>query len=327
MHLCCEHKFILKCTAAIIIALYLFRAILKMLTKPFAHMAQTENEKLFLNPNTNKKEKFPSILSSASVYLSVIVPSYNEESRLPVMLDEAIEYLEMRVKKDKKFSYEIVIVDDGSKDKTSKVGLEYSAKHGSDKIRVLTLETNRGKGGAVRMGVMKSRGSLILFADADGATKFSDFERLENSILKDSSNLETDEIISCGSRRHLQGDSVAERTLFRTILMYGFHFLVWFLCVKGIRDTQCGFKLLTRPAALKTFSNLHVLRWAFDVDLLYIAETFKIKVHEIDVNWKECEGSKVTFGSWIQMGKDLLSIRLHYMLGAWKLDRNIRIAD
>lgn len=290
-------------------------------------MSQTENENFFLNPNSDKKERFPSIKSEASVYLSVIVPSYFEEARLPVMLDEALEYLQMREKKDSSFTFEIIIVDDGSKDKTSQVGLEYSKRFTSDKVRVLTLEKNRGKGGAVRMGVMKSRGNMILFADADGATRFSDFERLEKAILKDSSNLQTDEFIACGSRRHLEGDSVAQRTLFRTFLMYGFHFLVWFLCVKGIRDTQCGFKLLTRCAALKTFSNLHVLRWAFDVDLLYIAETFKIKVYEIDVNWKECDGSKVTMASWIQMGKDLLSIRLHYILGAWKLDQNLRIAN
>ena len=70
--------------------------------------------------------------------------------------------------------------------------MDYAKKYTTDKVRVLTLETNRGKGGAVRMGVMKSRGSLILFADADGATRFSDFEKLENSILKNSSSLQVD---------------------------------------------------------------------------------------------------------------------------------------
>jgi len=147
---------------------------------------------------------------------------YFQTISVPAMLDETLDYLQMREKKDSKFTYEIIIVDDGSKDKTSQVGLEYSKKYTTDKVRVLTLETNRGKGGAVRMGVMKSRGSLILFADADGATRFSDFERLEASILKESSNLQTDELIACGSRRHLENDSVAQRTLFRTFLMYGF---------------------------------------------------------------------------------------------------------
>jgi len=205
--------------------------------------------------------------------------------------------------------------------------LEYSKKYTTDKLRVLSLEKNRGKGGAIRMGVTKSRGKLILFADADGASRFCDVERLENAVLKNSTSLETDEIIVCGSRRHLEKESVASRSLFRTFLMYAFHFLVWFLCVKGIRDTQCGFKLFTRCASLKTFSNLHVERWAFDVDLLYIAESFKIKVYEVDINWKECDGSKITFMSYIEMGLDLLSIRLRYMFGAWKLNPNYRIAD
>lgn len=323
---CCTN-WLMNLALILVVAFILFKSLLRALSYPYADMPQTENENYFFDPQTNEKTKFPSIKSAPSIYLSVVVPSYNEEIRLPTMLDEALDYCEKRQKENSSFTYEIIIVDDGSNDKTSAVGLEYSKKYTTNKVRVLTLETNRGKGGAVRMGVMKSRGNLILFADADGASRFLDFERLEKAILKDSKSLETDEFIACGSRRHLENDSVAERTIFRTILMYGFHFLVWFLCVKGIKDTQCGFKLLTRCAAFKTFSNLHVLRWAFDVDLLYIAETFKIKIYEIAINWKECEGSKVTVGSWIQMGKDLLSIRLHYALGAWKLNPNMRITN
>ena len=109
--------------------------------------------------------------------------------------------------------------------------------------------------------------------------------------------------------------------------MYGFHFLVWLFCVKGIRDTQCGFKLFTRSAAFKAFSNLHIERWAFDVDLLYIASYFKMKILEIDINWQEIDGSKVTMASWVQMGKDILLIRIKYLFGAWKLNENLRMED
>uniref|UniRef100_A0ACB8ESV6 Uncharacterized protein n=1 Tax=Sphaerodactylus townsendi TaxID=933632 RepID=A0ACB8ESV6_9SAUR len=80
-----------------------------------------------------------------------------------------------------------------------------------------------------------------------------------------------------------------QRSYFRTLLMYGFHFLVWFLCVKKIRDTQCGFKLLTRKAASRMFSTLHIERWAFDVELLYIAQHCKIPIEEVAVNWTEIE--------------------------------------
>ncbi|XP_059540348.1 dolichyl-phosphate beta-glucosyltransferase isoform X1 [Myotis daubentonii] len=258
-----------------------------------------EEEKFFLNAR-GQKETLPTIRDSPTKQLSIVVPSYNEEKRLPIMMDEALGYLEERQKQDPTFTYEVIVVDDGSKDQTSKVAFKYCQKYGSDKIRVITLVKNRGKGGAIKMGIFSSRGEKILMADADGATKFPDVEKLEKG-LKD-----------------LQP---WPRSYFRTLLMYGFHFLVWFLCVRGIRDTQCGFKLLTREAALRTFSSLHIERWAFDVELLYIAQFFKIPIAEIAVNWTEIEGSKlVPFWSWLQMGKDLLFIRLRYLTGAWRLE-------
>ncbi|XP_044078254.1 dolichyl-phosphate beta-glucosyltransferase isoform X3 [Siniperca chuatsi] len=170
-----------------------------------------------------------------------------------------------------------------------------------------------------RQGTLSSRGKVILMADADGATKFSDIDKVEAG-LNDLNPKPENMAISCGSRAHLEKDSVAQRSVFRTFLMYGFHFLVWFLCVRGIKDTQCGFKLFTREAAIKTFSSLHVERWAFDVELLYIAQCFKIPIAEVAVNWTEIEGSKlVPFWSWLQMGLDLIFIRLRYITGAWTL--------
>ncbi|KFO28692.1 Dolichyl-phosphate beta-glucosyltransferase [Fukomys damarensis] len=143
------------------------------------------------------------------------------------------------------------------------VAFKYCQKYGSDKVRVITLMKNRGKGGAIRMGVFSSRGKKILMADADGATKFPDVEKLEKG-LNDLQPWPDQMAIACGSRAHLEKESIAKRSYFRTLLMYGFHFLVWFLCVKGIRDTQCGFKLLTREAASRTFSSLHIERWSYE---------------------------------------------------------------
>lgn len=94
----------------------------------------------------------------------------------------------------------------------------------------------------------------------------------------------------CGSRAHLEEEAIAERSLFRTLLMKGFHFLVWFLLVRGVRDTQCGFKLMTRSAARKLFTNLHINRWAFDVELLYMAQALNMTITEVAVRWKEIEG-------------------------------------
>ncbi|XP_040005995.1 dolichyl-phosphate beta-glucosyltransferase isoform X2 [Xiphias gladius] len=283
------------------------------------NLTRHEKEKYFLT-TSGEKERCPSLHDPHSRELSVVVPAYNEELRMPVMLDEATEYLENRQKQNPSFTYEVIVVDDGSKDKTTEVALRYTRKYGADKVRVLTLVQNRGKGGAVRMGIMSSRGKVILMADADGATKFSDIDKVEAG-LKVLSPKPENMAISCGSRAHLEKESVAQRSVFRTFLMYGFHFLVWFFCVRGIRDTQCGFKLFTREAALKTFSSLHVERWAFDVELLYIAQCFKIPIAEVAVNWTEIEGSKlVPFWSWLQMGRDLIFIRLRYITGAWKLE-------
>ncbi|KAK7818491.1 hypothetical protein U0070_013050 [Myodes glareolus] len=255
---------------------------------------QHEEEKFFLNAK-GQKETLPSIWDSPTKQLSVVVPSYNEEKRLPVMMDEALNYLEKRQKQDPVFTYEVIVVDDGSQDQTSQ-------------------------------GVFSSRGEKILMADADGATKFPDVEKLEKG-LSDLRPWPDQMAIACGSRAHLEKESIAQRSYFRTLLMYGFHFLVWFLCVKGIRDTQCGFKLLTREAAARTFSSLHIERWAFDVELLYIAQFLKIPIAEVAVNWTEIEGSKlVPFWSWLQMGRDLLFIRLRYLLGAWKLERTRKMS-
>ncbi|XP_038821332.1 dolichyl-phosphate beta-glucosyltransferase [Salvelinus namaycush] len=310
---------IIHCLVVLAVAALIVVLLIAHLTAGMVDLKRHEKEKLFLTA-TGKKEPFPSLHDPSSLELSVIVPAYNEELRMPVMMEEAMGYLENRQKQQPLFTYEVIVVDDGSSDQTTEVALQYTRKYGADKVRVLTLVENRGKGGAVRMGTLSSRGKLILMADADGATKFADVEKVEAG-LHDVNIKPENMAISCGSRAHLEEEAVASRSMFRTFLMYGFHFLVWFFCVRGIKDTQCGFKLFTREAALKTFSSLHVERWAFDVELLYIAQCFKIPIAEVAVNWTEIEGSKlVPVWSWLQMGRDLVFIRLRYITGAWRLE-------
>lgn len=318
---------LLCCLCDLLLLLAVLAAVVLLLVALVAHVTATkmpnlhrhDAEKFYLG-NKGEKEPFPSIHDPPEKDLSVVVPAYNEETRLPVMMDEALEYLEKRQKQHLSFKYEVIVVDDGSSDKTTQVALNYSKKYGSDKVRVLTLVKNRGKGGAVRMGILVSRGRTVLMADADGATKFADLKSVEDGL--ESLKPWPDNLaISCGSRAHLEKDSIAQRSVFRTFLMYGFHFLVWFLCVRGVKDTQCGFKLFTRQAAARTFTALHVDRWAFDVELLYIAQCLKIPIAEVAVNWTEIEGSKlVPFWSWLQMGRDLLFIRLRYLTGVWRID-------
>ena len=309
-----------------IFIIILFCITIYITSERYPKISRDESEKFFFNCQAEMREAFPSLHDPWSVHLSVIIPAYNEEHRLPTMLDECLEYLEKRVKSG--FTYEVIVVSDGSTDKTVNVAQYYASKYNT--LRVLNLVKNRGKGGAVRLGMLSARGSSLLFADADGATKFSDLKKLDESLAEVlgfdyTSNPEKtalSDAIICGSRAHLEKEETAKRSYFRLFLMHGFHFLVWLLCVKGIRDTQCGFKLLTRKSARTIFEALHVERWAFDVEMLYIAQTLSIPITEIAVNWTEIEGSKIIpFWSWLQMGRDLLFIWLRYNIGAWEINK------
>ncbi|XP_065202568.1 dolichyl-phosphate beta-glucosyltransferase [Planococcus citri] len=323
-----ENSVLLFSALCIVIISVLIVPLLIFITSvPFAEIIRHEQEEYYMDEN-QRLMKFPSIEDDWKIHLSVVVPAYNEEKRLPPMLDECLSFLNQRQKDNAEFNYEVIIVNDGSTDSTASVAAEYTKSQGSEKVRVLNLVKNRGKGGAVRLGVLSARGAVILFADADGATKFSDIVKLEeelenvvsSSYLKSPEQVDQKLAIVCGSRAHLEQEAVASRSFFRTILMYGFHFLVWMFTVRTIKDTQCGFKLFTREAATQCFYNQHVERWAFDVEILYIANRFHIPISEIAVNWVEIEGSKIVpIFSWIQMAFDLFMIWFRYFIGAWDI--------
>ena len=103
--------------------------------------------------------------------------------------------------------------------------------------------------------------------------------------------------------------------------MYGLHFLLNICGIKGIQDTQCGFKLFSRNAARKIWSNVHIERWAFDIEIIYLAlQVFQITVAEVPVNWQEIEGSKLNpFTASVQIGIDILRIRANYMFSIWSI--------
>ncbi|CAG2161250.1 unnamed protein product [Oppiella nova] len=325
MHLHCEcWTQLLSLLLLTIVTVFVISClVLRLLSTRIPVIRREESEHYFTDPKTKQRHRFPSLLSSdePSVYLSVIVPAFNESQRLPKMLDETIDYLETRCRAkttpfgDQLFAYEIIVVDDGSDDRTTHVAHDYSLKYGCERIRCLTLAYNRGKGGAVQLGVLCARGRLVLFADADGATRFADFQKLEDFVAKHRDS--TRSALAIGSRAHLQSEAIATRSLFRTVLMHGFHFGVWLLTVRTVRDTQCGFKLFERSMARTLFQHIHCQKWAFDVELLLIAEKLGVNIGEIAVRWTEIEGSKVVpVWSWLQMGKDVALISLKYAIGA-----------
>ncbi|KAI9011331.1 nucleotide-diphospho-sugar transferase [Gaertneriomyces semiglobifer] len=283
----------------------------------------TDAEKVFKNALTGEYVKFPSLVKDhPSVTLSVVVPAYNETVRLPVMLTEALAFLDARCQEDGEFTYEVIIVDDGSTDDTTSVAQEFAEKHArnsqKNEIRVMRLCKNRGKGGAVTQGMLAARGKRLLFADADGATKFSDLGLLESSLAQ---IMEDGRAVAIGSRAHMvKSEAVVKRSALRNFLMHGFHTILFLVGISSIKDTQCGFKLLSRDAARVIFPNMHSERWIFDIELLLVAIDQRIPISEIPVNWHEVQGSKVSLvkDSFIML-MDLLVIRLNYAVGLWRV--------
>jgi dolichyl-phosphate beta-glucosyltransferase len=250
--------------------------------------------------------------SAGTLDLTVVVPAYNEQDRIGAMLEETISFLEDQVKVKPNFTYEIVVVNDGSKDNTKEKVLEYTKQHGFAKVRLLNLRVNCGKGAAINKGMRYSRGKTILFADADGATKFSDCTSLEKELKR----ITKDELGCVVGSRYTEA-AEAERTALRRFVSFVFHLPVILVCGAEIKDTQCGFKMFTRKAAQLIFQSQHVDRWAFDVEVLFLCKYFTIPVAEVPVTWNEVGGSKMTIGGVIGMIRDILLIRFLYILGVW----------
>ncbi|XP_015372803.1 PREDICTED: dolichyl-phosphate beta-glucosyltransferase [Diuraphis noxia] len=309
--------------AVIVLLMTLVFWMLYFKDSPYARKHRSDDEKYFMDENA-RQVPFPSLEDEYSLDLSIIVPAYNEQDRIRPMLESCLHFL---TDVGRKWTFEVIVVSDGSTDGTCDIVMEYMQQYGSDRIRLLKLYKNRGKGGAVCLGMQSARGRILLFADADGATKFQDIEKLETALHF----LATNDIaestkpvyaVVCGSRAHLETESKAQRSVFRTFLMMCFHMHVWLFGVRTIKDTQCGFKLFTRPAAKILFNNLHVDGWAFDVEMLYIAEKLKFKLAEVPVHWTEIEGSKIVpVWSWLEMGCDVLAIWLRYRTGSWKIHK------
>ena len=234
-------------------------------------------------------------------------------------------------------SYEVLIVDDGSRDGTADLALKLGTKYPQSEVRVVVLEKNVGKGGAVRHGMLHGRGRRLLMVDADGASRFEDLELLWADMDKISPNGEA--AVAVGSRAHLvKTDAVVkvcpcsllasselrlhtpQRSFIRNVLMYGLHTILRIVGVGHIRDTQCGFKLFSRRAAQNIFPYQHLATWIFDVELLLLAKAQDMPTAEVPIEWHEVSGSKLhVFADSLQMLRDLLILRANLILGRWKV--------
>jgi dolichyl-phosphate beta-glucosyltransferase len=209
---------------------------------------------------------------------SVVIPAFNEAGRLPRYLEEIITYFESRGE-----PYEIIVVDDGSRDGTADRVREVA---GAAPVRVIPLAGNEGKGAAVRHGMLAAVGAYRMFADADGATPISELKRLEAALAAGAD-------VAIGSRTMRDpGVSVVARS-HRVLAGRLFNGLVARLGLPDVGDSQCGFKAFTARAAETIFGHLRTRGFGFDVELLMLARWYGLRVAEVAVNWSDKPGSKV----------------------------------
>jgi dolichyl-phosphate beta-glucosyltransferase len=182
------------------------------------------------------------------------------------------------------FSHEVIIVDDGSRDRTVQLVRELGKRFSS--IKLIRLPHNMGKGAAVRTGMRNATGRYIIFNDADGATPIMEIERLLTA-------LEAGADIALGSRALYSPYTHVERQWRRAIVGRIFAFLVNMWAVPGIADTQCGFKMFRREVAHRIFEYQQLNGFAFDVEVLRIATVLGYRIVEIPINWTNIQGSKV----------------------------------
>ena len=215
----------------------------------------------------------------SDIDLSIVIPAYNEQARLPRTVLETIHWCTTR-----KLSFELIIADDGSRDETLALARLFEESDG--RVRALSCP-HLGKGSAVRMGVLNARGRSILFMDADGATPLTEIPKLLKALGEGND-------VAIGSRVvQLPGEVDVKTPFYRRIIGRVFAFFVNLFAIEGIADTQCGFKMFHRDAALAIFSRQKTSGFAFDVEILFIARRLSLAIAEIPVNWTAQAGSKV----------------------------------
>ncbi len=208
--------------------------------------------------------------------LSIVIPAYNESLRLGPTLRRVVDYL-----RQKGVAYEVLVVDDGSADNTSEVARTFEPEG----VRVLRQEVNRGKGAVIKVGVLASRGREVLLVDADLSTPIEDLEKLQPRLA--------DAQLVLGSRAVADSDIQKHQPIYREMMGRIFNLIVQLSGVRGLHDTQCGFKLLDGDVARQLFSELQTERFAYDVELVWLARRRGYKIVEVGVRWADSPSSKV----------------------------------
>ena len=237
------------------------------------------------------------------IYLSVVVPAYNEERRIGKTLAAMRQFLDQQP-----YHYEVLVVNDGSRDTTSAVVLIIA--EGWPELKLISNPINQGKGAAVKQGILAARGEYILFSDADNATPIEQVDKLLPYISQYP--------VVMGSRYCPGARVYIKQSRHRILLSRASNLLIRIIAVPGIHDTQCGFKLFEQRAGKNIFANVKLTRFGFDFEVLVIARHLGYTFKEVGIDWYNDMESKVRTGrESLRTLKDLMLVKWNLLRGAY----------
>jgi dolichyl-phosphate beta-glucosyltransferase len=240
----------------------------------------------------------------STIGLSVVIPAYNEAGQLPGTLRRTLDYLTARAER-----FEVVVVDDGSTDTTAAVAAG-ELRGLRDRGRVLRNGLNRGKGAAVQHGMLAARGARVLFTDADLSTPIEEVEKLERALDRGAA-------VAIGSRALDRSLIEGHQPTWRDMSGRLFNLTMQVVALRGVWDSQCGFKLFAGEAVEPVFARQRISGFAFDVELLAIARRLGLRVAEVPVRWSNCPDTRVTLRAGLRAFVDLARVRANLMRGRY----------
>jgi len=233
-------------------------------------------------------------------FLTVVIPAYNEENRLRPTLDRMREYFS-----DQSYSVETIVVDNASSDRTAEAAREAG-------VTVLS-EPRRGKGAAVRTGMLAGRGRHLLFSDADLSTPIEEIEKLMAAMREGYD-------VAIASRALPESDLAVRQPWHRELVGRAGNLLVRLMAVHGIADTQCGFKLFSKDVGHRLFGAQKMTGISFDMEILFLAQRLGLRIAEIPVTWIDSPDTRISrVRDSLDALKDLVRIRINWSLGRYCL--------
>jgi dolichyl-phosphate beta-glucosyltransferase len=236
----------------------------------------------------------------AKPLLSLIIPAYNEGQRLPQTLPQVINFVEAQT-----YASEVIIVNNNSSDDTRRIADQFAAQHAC--LRVLD-ERRQGKGAAVRTGMLAATGEFLFMADADLSMPIGEVSKFLPPQLENYD-------VAMASRE-VEGAVRYDEPAYRHLMGRVFNLVVKLLAVPGFQDTQCGFKCFRRQAALDVLAFQSIDGWAFDVELLFIAQKRSYRIVEVPIDWYYRANSRISpIRDALDMFREVVRIRLNGLRG------------